>query len=127
LGTTNNCSRNIKRCQKDFRLPTVANEKARAGLARRLVSQCRESTVGGDTATPVEGWWNTGSTTPLLVIEGLRDVIAPPENGHMMKQEMAGPVELLDIDGAGHAMLPEQPEKIAEATIGFSRKLAAAK
>lgn len=78
-------------------------------------------------AAPVEGWWNAGSTTPLLVIEGLRDVIAPPENGHMMKQEMAGRVELLDIDGAGHAMLPEQPEKIAEATIGFSRKLAAAK
>jgi pimeloyl-ACP methyl ester carboxylesterase len=78
-------------------------------------------------ATPTEGWWNAGSTAPLLVIQGLQDVIAPPENGHMMKEEMAGRVELLDIDGAGHAMLPEQPEKIAEAIILFSRKLAATK
>jgi len=61
------------------------------------------------------------------VIQGLQDVVAPPENGHMMKEEMAGRVELLDVDGAGHAMLPEQPEKIAEAIIGFSRKLAATK
>lgn len=57
---------------------------------------------------------------PLLVIQGLQDVVAPPENGHMMKEEMAARVE-------GHAMLPEQPEKIAGAIIGFSRKLAAAK
>ena len=61
------------------------------------------------------------------MIQGLQDVVAPPENGHMMKEEMAGRVELLDIDGAGHAMLPEQPEKIAEAIIGFLCKLAASK
>ena len=41
--------------------------------------------------------------------------------------EMAGRVELIDIDGAGHAMLPEQPEKIAQAIIDFSRKLTSAK
>jgi pimeloyl-ACP methyl ester carboxylesterase len=78
-------------------------------------------------ATPVEGWWTAGSTAPLLVIQGLQDVLAPPENGHMMKDEMADRVELLDINGAGHAMLPEQPEKIAGAIIGFSRKLAVTK
>jgi pimeloyl-ACP methyl ester carboxylesterase len=78
-------------------------------------------------ATPAEGWWSAGSTAPLLVIQGLQDVLAPPENGHIMKEEMADRVELLDIDGAGHAMLPEQPEKIAEAIIGFSRKLTATK
>ena len=78
-------------------------------------------------ATPTEGWWNAGSTTPLLVIQGLQDAVAPPENGHMMKEEMPGRVELIDIDGAGHAMLPEQPEKIAEAIIDFSRKLSPTK
>jgi pimeloyl-ACP methyl ester carboxylesterase len=60
-------------------------------------------------ATPVGGWWNAGSTTPLLVILGLQDTVAPPENGHMMKEEMGDRVELIDIDGAGHAMPPEQP------------------
>jgi pimeloyl-ACP methyl ester carboxylesterase len=74
-------------------------------------------------ATPVAGWWNAGSTTPLLVVQGLQDVVAPPENGHMMKEEMGDRVELIDIEGAGHAMLPEQPEKIAAALIAFARRL----
>jgi pimeloyl-ACP methyl ester carboxylesterase len=95
---------------RDGWYPNVAEAQASAGLA-----------------TPAEGWWNAGSTTPLLVIQRLEDVVAPPENGHAMKEEMAGRVELLDIDRAGHAMLPEQPEKIAEAIIGFLRKLAVTK
>ena len=73
---------------------------------------------------PVWGWWNAGSKTPLLVIQGLQDTVAPPENGHMMKAEMGDRVELIDIDGAGHAMLPEQPEKIANAIIDFATRLA---
>ena len=78
--------------------------------------------VAAAEATPVEGWWNVGSSIPLLVIQGLQDTVAPPENGHMMKAEMGDRVELIDIDGAGHAMLPEQPEKIAEAIVMFARK-----
>jgi pimeloyl-ACP methyl ester carboxylesterase len=31
-------------------------------------------------------------------------------------------IELLDIDDAGHTLLPEQPKKIAEAIIAFARK-----
>lgn len=76
-------------------------------------------------ATPVEGWWNAGSTTPLLVIQGLQDAVAPPENGHVMKAEMGDRVELIDLDGAGHAMLPERPEAIAKAIVDFARKLPA--
>jgi pimeloyl-ACP methyl ester carboxylesterase len=73
-------------------------------------------------ATPVAGWWNAGSRTPLLVIQGLQDTVAPPENGRMMKAELGDRVELIDIDGAGHALLPEQPEKIAQAIIAFARR-----
>ncbi|MBR0724989.1 alpha/beta fold hydrolase [Bradyrhizobium manausense] len=76
-------------------------------------------------ATPVEGWWNAGSTIPLLVLQGLQDAVAPPENGHMMKEAMGDRVVLVDIDGAGHAMLPEQPEKIASAILSFVSKLPA--
>jgi pimeloyl-ACP methyl ester carboxylesterase len=84
--------------------------------------QAAKAQVGASQATPVGGWWNAGSTTPLLVIQGLQDTVAPPENGHMMKEEMGDRVELIDINGAGHAMLPEQPAKIAEAIIGFARR-----
>jgi hypothetical protein len=36
---------------------------------------------------------------------------------------MGDRVELIDIGGAGHAMLPERSEKIAGAIIAFARKL----
>ena len=78
--------------------------------------------IAAPRATPVEGWWNAGSVTPLVVIHGLQDTVAPPENGWMMKAELGGRVELLDIDGAGHALLPEQPENIARAIIAFARR-----
>jgi pimeloyl-ACP methyl ester carboxylesterase len=40
----------------------------------------------------------------------------------MMKAEMGDRVVLIDIEGAGHAMLPEQPEKIADAIVMFACK-----
>ena len=76
--------------------------------------------IAATRATPVDGWWNAGSSTSLLVIQGLQDTVAPPENGRMMKAEMGDRVELLEIDGAGHALLPEQPEKIAAAIIAYA-------
>jgi len=78
--------------------------------------------IAATRATPVEGWWNAGSAVPLLVIQGLQDTVAPPENGRMMKAELGDRVELLEIDGAGHALLPEQPEKIAAAIIAFAKR-----
>jgi pimeloyl-ACP methyl ester carboxylesterase len=78
--------------------------------------------IAATRATPVEGWWNAGSAAPLLVIQGLQDTVAPPENGRMMKAELGDRVELLDIDGAGHALLPEQPEKIAAAIVAFAKR-----
>jgi pimeloyl-ACP methyl ester carboxylesterase len=78
--------------------------------------------IAATRSTPVEGWWNAGSAAPLLVIQGLQDTVAPPENGRMMKAELGDRVELLNIDGAGHALLPEQPEKIAAAVIAFAKR-----
>jgi pimeloyl-ACP methyl ester carboxylesterase len=85
-------------------------------------SEAATAQIAATRATPVEGWWNAGSSTPLLVIQGLQDTVAPPENGRMMKAELGDRVELLDIDDAGHALLPEQPEKIAAAIIAFARR-----
>ncbi len=78
--------------------------------------------IAANRATPLGGWWHAGSRTPLLVIQGLQDAVAPPENGRMMKAELGDLIELLDIDGAGHALLPEQPENIAQAIIALARK-----
>jgi pimeloyl-ACP methyl ester carboxylesterase len=53
--------------------------------------------------------------------------VLPPEDAanasSLCRQaELGDRVELLDIDGAGHALLPEQPEKIAAAVIAFARR-----
>ncbi|MCH8815243.1 MAG: alpha/beta hydrolase [Chloroflexi bacterium] len=69
-------------------------------------------------ATPLEDWWEAGSA-PLLVVQGLDDATAPVANGYALKEQLGDRVELVDIADAGHALLPEQPEEIAEAVLGF--------
>lgn len=69
-------------------------------------------------ATPLGEWWGAG-TAPLLVVQALQDAIALSGNGRALKAEFGDRVTLIEIEGAGHAMLPEQPEKIAHAVLPF--------
>ncbi len=70
------------------------------------------------TSTPREEWWS--ATTPhVLVIQAIQDAIAPLENGRRYKSESAPHAQLVEIDCAGHAMLPEQPDLIASTVINF--------
>ena len=73
--------------------------------------------------TPVEEWWG-GGTAPMLVVQGLQDRIAPPQNGRLLIEERPGS-SLVEIDGAGHALLPERPEEVGNALIHFLRALPA--
>ncbi len=66
----------------------------------------------------VEEWWGAGKAR-LLVVVGLQDVVAPPENGRLIKDEFGDRVTLQEIDGAGHAMLPERPKQVAAAVLNF--------
>jgi pimeloyl-ACP methyl ester carboxylesterase len=77
--------------------------------------------AGANRATPREDWWEAGST-PLLVIQGLDDRMAPPANGHALKETLGDRAQLVDLPDAGHALLPEQPEAIAKAIIPFLRQ-----
>jgi pimeloyl-ACP methyl ester carboxylesterase len=69
-------------------------------------------------ATPVDDWWAAGSA-PVCVIQGLHDRIAPPANGRELKERLGDRARLIELDGAGHAMLPEQPEAIARHLLDF--------
>jgi pimeloyl-ACP methyl ester carboxylesterase len=55
----------------------------------------------------------------ILVVQALQDAIATVENGRRYVAESAPHARLVEINGAGHAMLPEQPEAIASAIIEF--------
>ena len=63
-------------------------------------------------ATPIEQWWTAGHA-PLLVVQGSEDVVAVPRNGELLAESLGERVTLASLAGAGHAMLPEQPDAIA--------------
>jgi len=70
-------------------------------------------------STPVEDFWG-GGTAPILVVQAMDDTIAPPEHtAVLLKQEFGNRVSVAEIEDAGHALFPEQPEKIATAILGF--------
>lgn len=68
--------------------------------------------------TPHEEWWRSGSAD-VLVVQGLEDRMAPPANGRLLVKELGARVRLVEIPDAGHALLPEQPDQVAQAVIGF--------
>jgi pimeloyl-ACP methyl ester carboxylesterase len=59
----------------------------------------------------------------MLVIQGLSDVVAPPENGRSLKTDYPARVTLAEFAGLGHFMIRERPDLIAEAIITFMHKL----
>lgn len=65
-----------------------------------------------------DDWWSA-QVDRVLVVQGLQDAIAPVENGRRYQRESAPHARLVEIDGAGHALLPEQPAAVAEAVISF--------
>lgn len=82
-------------------------------------AQAIESRASG--ATPVEEWWTAGSTVPILVIVGSEDRIAPPANARLLVEERPTRVSLIEVAGAGHALLPERPVEVAHAVVRFFR------
>jgi pimeloyl-ACP methyl ester carboxylesterase len=71
--------------------------------------------------TPVEQWWGGGSAR-MLVLQGTEDAISPPANARILRTQFPDRVTVVDIPNSGHAMLPEQPEKITDAIIGWLRR-----
>ena len=52
---------------------------------------------------------------PFLLVQPSEDFIAPPElAGRALKEELGDQVTYVEIEGAGHALLPEQPDKVSE-------------
>ena len=55
----------------------------------------------------------------MLIVQGVDDKTAPPENGHRMKAEFGDRITLIDLEAAGHAMGLEKPQETAAAILGF--------
>jgi pimeloyl-ACP methyl ester carboxylesterase len=63
-------------------------------------------------ATDTASWWTAGRAR-VLIIQGLADVSAPPENGRLLKQEIGNRAELIELPGIGHALAVEDPGAVA--------------
>ncbi len=75
-------------------------------------------------ATPVDDYFPAGSV-PLLDMQALQDTVAPRAFSHVLREALGERVTVVEIDGAGHALVPEQPQAVAQALIAWVRGLLA--
>ena len=74
------------------------------------VAQAQERAVR---ATAPGKWTNSGAA-PVLIVQAMDDAIAPPANAEALQRAAPDRVEIVILQRAGHAMLPEQPGKLAD-------------
>ena len=73
-----------------------------------------------DRATPREEWL-AGGVSPMLIIQGRHDRLAPPANGRWLRERLGDRVRLVELVNSAHALLPEQPEEIVDAIREFTK------
>ena len=56
---------------------------------------------------------------PVLIVQGLDDVSAPPANGRLLKQELGDRARLVEIPRVAHALPIENPEAVARAVLDY--------
>lgn len=71
-------------------------------------------------ATPQADWWGGGSA-PILDLQAALDPFKPPEKRNELKDELGDRVTVEMIDGASHALIPEQPAAVAAALVRWMR------
>lgn len=76
--------------------------------------------AGALETTSVEEWW-AGGQARMLVIQGKQDRIAPVGNGHDLKAQFPERVEVVDLEGAGHALYLEKTSEISHLVVDFAQ------
>lgn len=57
---------------------------------------------------------------PILLIQAADDFIAPPEDaGRLLAEQLGEQVTYVELENAGHALLPEQPDAIADEILAY--------
>jgi pimeloyl-ACP methyl ester carboxylesterase len=73
-------------------------------------------------ATPVDDWFACGAAR-ILDLQAENDAVAPRKFAGVLKAALGERVTLIVIPNAGHALVPEQPEAMANAIKTFARTL----
>lgn len=69
--------------------------------------------------TPIDSYYAAGNRVPILDLQGEHDAVVVK---NVMKPLLGDRVTVQEIKGSGHAMAPEQPERMADAIAGFARR-----
>jgi pimeloyl-ACP methyl ester carboxylesterase len=93
----------------------------------QIIKPCRAPRAAGieykaAEATPLKDWWAPPGKTKYLIVQGADDQAAPPENGVLLKKELGDRARLVEIRKAGHLVLVERPEKVADEVVSFLRQ-----
>jgi len=72
--------------------------------------------------TPVDDWFACG-TARILDLQAENDAVAPRKFAGVLKAALGDRVTVVVIPNAGHALVPEQPEAMANAITTFARTL----
>ncbi|HYZ61157.1 MAG TPA: alpha/beta fold hydrolase [Acetobacteraceae bacterium] len=91
-----------------------------SGWSQPVMRASQEAASATDTAT----WWTAGRA-PVVIVQGLADVAAPPENGRRLKEQIGERAVLVELEGLGHALVVEDAQAVAEAVIAELRLLPA--
>jgi pimeloyl-ACP methyl ester carboxylesterase len=62
--------------------------------------------------------WTGGGKANIYIVQAAQDVLAAPANAEALRSAYPDRVEVAILQNAGHAMLPEQPERLAELILG---------
>lgn len=74
--------------------------------------------------TPDKDWIRAADRHPVLYIAAAEDVISAPPEPEALREAIGPKADCVVIEGAGHALLPEQPEAVAQALAGWIAGLA---
>lgn len=69
--------------------------------------------------TQVTDWWVPPTPLPVLALVGAEDRISPPPNARDLVDRVGDRGRLEIVPRAGHALLPEQPERVAAVVLDF--------
>ncbi|MBR0660828.1 alpha/beta fold hydrolase [Neoroseomonas oryzicola] len=74
-------------------------------------------------ATTDRSWLRVADRKPLLYLAAAEDAIAAPPSEADLRATLGPLAQRVVIERAGHALLPEQPQAVAEALIDYARRL----
>lgn len=93
--------------------PWLANWHPQASRSQRAASA----------ATPQHAWWSAGSA-PILDLQAARDPWRPRTTELDIRNELgAHRVTVVVVPDASHALMPEQPDAVVDAVVGWARQL----